>query len=217
MPSTVLDDAQVLWDFHQIRDEPRLTDVAIALGSHDIGVAEHTAELFHAGRFPLIVFTGANAPTTVKDFPRGEAVQFAERAEELGVPRSAILVEPRATNTGQNIAFSRELLAEHKIDVSSATLISRPYQQRRAYATAQHVWPELDIVCSARSQELETYIKSIGSEKRVLDMLVGDTQRLWVYAEKGFAAPQEVDEQTRAAYERLVEAGYTSRLVSESV
>lgn len=217
MSSTVLDDARVLWEFHQIPGEPRPTDVAIALGSHDIGVAEHTADLFHAGRFPVIVFTGANAPTTVKDFPRGEAVQFAERAEELGVPRSAILVEPRATNTGENLTYSRELLAEHKVSVSSATMISRPYQQRRAYATAQKLWPELDVMCSARTQELGAYIASIGSEKRVLDMLVGDTQRLWVYAEKGFAAPQEIDDRTMAAYERLVAAGYTSRLVAESV
>lgn len=217
MSSTVLDDARVLWEFHQIPDEPRPTDVAIALGSHDIGVAEHTADLFHAGRFPLIVFTGANAPTTMQDFPRGEAVQFAERAEELGVPRSAILVEPRATNTGENLTYSRELLAEHTISVSSATMISRPYQQRRAYATAEKLWPELDVVCSARTQDLGAYIASIGSEKRVLDMLVGDTQRLWVYAEKGFAAPQEIDDRTMAAYERLVAAGYTSRLVAESV
>ncbi|MFE7227005.1 YdcF family protein [Nocardioides sp. NPDC057577] len=217
MPPTVLEDARVLWDFHQIHDDPRTTDVAIALGSHDIGVADHAAELFHAGRFPLIVFTGANAPTTMKDFPRGEAVQFAERAEELGVPRSAILVEPRARNTGQNITYSRQLLADQKISVVSGTLICRPYQQRRAYATAQKEWPDLDIVCSARTQELEPYIASIGSEKRVLDMLVGDTQRLWVYAEKGFAAPQDVDERTRAAYARLVAAGYTSRLVAGPV
>lgn len=217
MSSTVLDDARVLWEFHQIPDEPRPTDVAIALGGHDIGVAEHTADLFHADRFPLIVFTGANAPTTVKDFPRGEAVQFAERAEELGVPRAAILLEPRATNTGENLTYSRDLLAEHRISVSSATMISRPYQQRRAYATAQKLWPELDVVCSARTQELGAYIASIGSEKRVLDMLVGDTQRLWVYAAKGFAAPQEIDDRTMAAYQRLVAAGYTSRLVAESV
>lgn len=217
MPSTTLDDARVLWDFHQVPDEQRPTDVAIALGGHDIGVAEHTADLFHAGRFPLIVFTGANAPTTLKDFPRGEAVQFAERAEKLGVPRRAILVEARATNTGENLTYSRELLTEHEISVSSATMISRPYQQRRAYATAQKLWPELDVVCSARTQGLDEYVASIGSEKRVLDMLVGDTQRLWVYAAKGFAAPQEVDDRTMAAYERLVAAGYTSRLVAESV
>lgn len=216
MQSTVLDDARVLWDFHQIRDEGRSTDVAIALGGHDIGVAEHAAELFHAGRFPLIVFTGANAPTTMKGFPRGEAIQFAERAAELGVPDGAILVEPRATNTGQNLAYSRDLLAQRGIGVASATLISRPYQQRRAYATAQKVWPGLDVVCSARGEELGAYIASIGDSRRVLDMLVGDTQRLWVYAEKGFAAPHEVDGETRAAYERLVAAGFTSRLVAES-
>lgn len=217
MPSTALDDARVLWDLHQVPDEPRPTDVAIALGSHDIGVAEHAADLFRAGRFPLIVFTGANAPTTVKDFPRGEAVQFAERAEELGVPRSAIFVESRATNTGENLTYSRGLLAEHEISVASATLISRPYQQRRAYVTAQKLWPELDVVCSARTQELDEYVASIGSEKRVLDMLVGDTQRLWVYAARGFAAPQEVDDRTMAAYERVVAAGYMSRLVAESI
>ncbi|MFF0556502.1 YdcF family protein [Streptomyces sp. NPDC004266] len=33
-----------------------------------------------------------------------------ERAIELGVPASAVVVEPRARNTGENIRFSRELL-----------------------------------------------------------------------------------------------------------
>lgn len=216
MLTAVLDDARTLWDFHQIRDEGRMTDVGIGLGSHDIGVAEHTAKLFHQGRFKLIVFTGANAPTTVTDFPRGEAVEFAERAEEMGVPRQAILVEPRATNTGQNLEFTRAMLEERGIPVTSATLISRPYQQRRAYATAQQVWPEIEIFCSARSLDFADYVATIGDEARVINMLVGDTQRLWAYADKGFAAPQEVDEGTMAAYERLVAAGYTTRLLDET-
>lgn len=216
MLTAVLDDARTLWDFHQVRDEGRTTDVGIGLGSHDIGVAEHTAKLFHQGRFQLIVFTGANAPTTVKDFPRGEAVEFAERAEELGVPRQAILAEPRATNTGQNLEFTRALLEERGIPVTSATLISRPYQQRRAYATAQKVWPEIEIFCSARSLDFADYVATIGDESRVINMLVGDTQRLWAYADKGFAAPQEVDEGTMAAYARLVSVGYTTRLLDTS-
>src|SRR5688500_2697599 len=99
---SVMGDAQILWDYHQMHHEPRNTDIAIGLGSHDIGVAEHTADLYRQGRFPLIVFTGANAPTTVEVFPRGEAVQYAERAEELGVPDTAIVLEERASNTGEN-------------------------------------------------------------------------------------------------------------------
>jgi hypothetical protein len=44
-------------------------------------------------------------------------------------------------------------------------------------------------------------------------MLVGDTQRIDRYAELGFAIPQEMPVEVRRAYERLVAAGYTSRLV----
>lgn len=196
MPA-LMEDARTLWEFHQMHHEPRDTDVAIGLGSHDIGVAEHAADLYRQGRFPLIVFTGANAPTTVNDFPRGEAVEFAERAEELGVPASALRIEPRATNTGENIAFTRDLLENEGITPRTATLISRPYQQRRAYATARKIWPDLEVTCSARVQELPDYIAGIGSTRRVLDMLVGDTQRLWVYADRGFAAPQQIDDDTR--------------------
>jgi len=47
----------------------------------------------------------------------------------------------------------------------------------------------------------------------VITMLVGDTQRITVYAEKGFAIPQEIPDNVRVAYERLVAAGFTGRLI----
>ncbi|WP_240644029.1 YdcF family protein [Antribacter gilvus] len=204
----------MLWEFHQLPDEQRPTEVGIGLGGHDLGVAEHVADLYRQERFPVVVFTGANAPTTVMRFPRGEAVHFAERAEELGVPRDAIVLEQRATNTSENFLFTREALLDHGMKPESATIVSRPYQQRRAWATVRKVWPELDAVCSARWLTLDDYIAGIGDEQRVLNMLVGDTQRLWVYAEAGFAVPVEVPDSVRAAYDRLVAAGYTSRLLA---
>lgn len=210
---SVLDDAQTLWDYHQMHHAPRATDIAIGLGSHDIGVAEHTADLYHQGMFPLIVFTGANAPTTVDLFPRGEAVHYAERAVDLGVPSEAILTETRARNTGENFTLTKDLLHDQGIDAHSATIISRPYQQRRAYATARKLWPELDVTCSARTQTLADYITSIGDADRVLNMLVGDTQRIWVYADAGYAEPQVITDDTMDAYRRLVESGYTRRLI----
>lgn len=210
---SVMDDAQVLWDYHQMHHEPRNTDIAIGLGSHDIGVAEHTADLYHRGRFPLIVFTGANAPTTLDVFPRGEAVHYAERAVELGVPDKAIMIEPQARNTGENFTLVRQLLDRHGLRPSSATIVCRPYQQRRAYATCRQLWPELEVICSSRPQSLVEYIDSIGDEDRVLNMLVGDTQRIWMYADRGFAAPQPVTAAVMSAYGRLLEEGYTRRLV----
>jgi uncharacterized SAM-binding protein YcdF (DUF218 family) len=191
----------------------RPSDVGIGLGSHDLGVATFAAELYHQGIFPLIVFTGANAPTTKERFPRGEALHYREHALELGVPDDAILVEPRATNTGQNIEFTRELLAETGATVKSAVLISRPYQQRRAYATAKKLWPELETICASQPLALDAYVKSIGDPDRVINMLVGDTQRIEVYAERGYAVAQDMPDEVRAAYNRLVDAGFTARLI----
>ena len=208
-----MDDAQILWDYHQMHHEPRNTDIAIGLGSHDIGVAEHTAALYHQGRFPLIVFTGANAPTTVEVFPRGEAIHYAERAVELGVPDEAIIIEPQATNTGENFTLTRQLLDREGIHPKTATIISRPYQQRRAYATCGKLWPDLDVVCSSRPQSLPDYIDTIGDQGKVLNMLVGDTQRIWIYAEKGYAVRQDVPDDVRAAFARLLSEGFAHRVI----
>src|SRR5690606_38146371 len=143
--SAVRADVETLWRFHRIDDELRPVDVAVGLGSHDGGVAVHTAELYHRGLFPVVVFTGANAPTTVERFPRGEAVHFREIALEHGVPDEAIRIETRATNTVQNIDHTRTLLAAEGITPRSVLIVSRPYQQRRAQAIAAHRCPDVDI------------------------------------------------------------------------
>ncbi|MEH0927704.1 YdcF family protein [Micromonospora sp. CPCC 205558] len=212
-PDEVRADVETLWRYHDMRHELSPCDVGIGLGSHDLGVAVVATRLFQAGLFPWIVFTGANAPTTVERFPRGEAVHYREYAIEQGVPAEAILVEPRATNTAQNLEYSRQLLTEHRIPVKSVLIMSRPYQQRRAYATCRLMWPEVDVVCASNPLELDDYVRSIGDPRRVVDMLVGDTQRIEVYADRGFAIPQEMPDEVRAAFARLVAAGYTSRLI----
>jgi uncharacterized SAM-binding protein YcdF (DUF218 family) len=163
--------------------------------------------------YPTLVFTGANAPTTLGTFPRGEAVHYREYATAHGVPADAILIDTQATNTGQNIENTRALLAEHQIQPRSVILMSRPYQQRRAYATCKKLWPDVEVTCASHPLSLDDYVTSIGDTKKVMDMLVGDTQRIDKYAELGFAIPQHVPEDVRAAYSRLVDAGYTSRLM----
>lgn len=216
IPDNVRVDVETLWNFHRIDDTLRPVDIAIGLGSHDASIATYVADLYAERLFPLIVFTGANAPTTVERFPRGEAVHYREIALDAGVPDSAILIEPKATNTAENFEFTRELLDSRGYTVQSALIVSRPYQQRRAYTTAKKLWPSVEFLCSAVQQPLGEYVQSIGDPKRVIDMLVGDTQRLTVYAEAGYSIPQEIPEDVQAAYRRLVEAGYDSRVIPAS-
>jgi len=206
--------AKSIWDYHQMHHETRPADAAIGLGSHDLGVAAFSAELYRAGLFPHLVFTGGNSPTTAKVFPRGEAVHFREHAIELGVPASAILLEPNAGNTGQNITLSRAVLATAGITPKTVLLVSKPYMERRSFATARKLWPEVEIVCASEPLEFEDYLKSIGDEKLVLDMLVGDLQRVIEYPKLDFAIAQDVPEDVLAAYESLLAGGFDSRLLT---
>jgi uncharacterized SAM-binding protein YcdF (DUF218 family) len=213
VPAALRDDVETLWDYHDMHHKLRPVDVGIGLGSHDLGVAVHATDLYHRAYFPRIVFTGANAPTTVARFPRGEAVHYRDYAVIHGVPDEAILLEPSATNTSENLEYARQLLLDRGIQVASLILVSRPYQQRRAYATAKMVWPEVDVLCSSERLPLDKYVESVGDTEKVINMLVGDTQRITVYAESGFAIPQVVPAAVELAYQRLVSAGFTRRLV----
>jgi uncharacterized SAM-binding protein YcdF (DUF218 family) len=213
IPTALRADIETLWDYHQMHHELHPVDVGVGLGSHDLGVATYTAQLYHRGLFPRIVFSGANAPTTLARFPRGEAIHYREEALKLQVPFGAVLVETRATNTGENIEFTRHLLRDLDLNVRSLMLVSRPYQQRRAYATAKKLWPEVEVLCASQPQSIDDYVARIGDLKKVVDMLVGDTQRVTLYAERGFAIPQIVPAAVAVSYDRLAEAGFTARII----
>jgi uncharacterized SAM-binding protein YcdF (DUF218 family) len=208
-------DALVLWDFQRMGHAPRPCSVAVGLGSHDLGVAEVAAGMYLGGLVPLLVFTGANSPTTRERMPRGEAEHYRERALEMGVPAEAVLVEGAARNTGENIRFSRELLAARGVRVASVLLVSKPYEERRAYATARKLWPEVEVVCASSGADLDTYVAGIGDPRLVLDMLVGAVQRLMAYPARGFMIEQEIPAPVAAAYRRLRDAGFTGRLLAE--
>ncbi|MGE7388141.1 YdcF family protein [Streptomyces sp. NPDC004126] len=206
-------DAELIWDFHQMHHEPRPCSVAVGLGSHDLGVADATVDLYRRRMAPLIVFTGATSRTTQERMPRGEAVHYRERALELGVPPAAVLIEPKATNTGENIRFTRTLLEEKGVEVESILLVSKPYEERRAYATARKLWPDVEIVSASAPMTFRHYVDSIGDPHLVFDMLVGALQRLQIYPQQGFMLAVPIPDEVLAAYRRLCVDGFTARLV----
>jgi len=59
-----------------------------------------------------------------------EAEVMARTAESMGVPASAILIEPQATNTIENACYSTRLLQAHGL--RSAEVISSPFHLPRA-------------------------------------------------------------------------------------
>src|SRR5262245_24690524 len=108
--------AEKIWLYHQMKHQLERADAILVLCSHDKKVAETAAHLFLQGWAPLLIFAGGLGSITREMWQTPEADQFAEIAMSMGVPRQAILIENRSTNTGENILFTKQLLAEKQLD-----------------------------------------------------------------------------------------------------
>ncbi len=212
-PDTTLRDARLIWDYHHVHHTLAPADVIIVLGSHDTRVAERGADVFLAGWAPLIVFSGNLGALTTEIWTRPEAEIFAEVAEKRGVPRERMLLEPRATHTGENVSFSRELLAARGIHPCKVIAVQKPYMERRTLATFGPRWPEVEVVVTSPQIAFDDYPRPDITREDVIHIMLGDLQRLTVYGEKGWSARQEIPADVQGAFERLVQAGYTRRLL----
>jgi uncharacterized SAM-binding protein YcdF (DUF218 family) len=205
--------ALVLWGFHCLQMSLKPCEFILAMGSHDERVAEHAASLFVSGLAPLLVTSGGFGKVTRHIWNVSEGERFANLAEARGVPRSSILVEDMAGNTGDNITLTRSLLSTHGIQVRSGILVTKPYMMRRAYATATKQWSEIDWCVSAPAIAFEDYPNDEVPLKRMISLMVGDLQRLKVYADQNFQSPQEIPNAVWDSYEYLKSAGYSEFVI----
>jgi uncharacterized SAM-binding protein YcdF (DUF218 family) len=210
--------AEKLWHYHQMNHQLELADAILVLCSHDKKVAERGAQLLLEGWAPLLIFSGGLGVITKNIWHEPEADQFAEIAIALGVPPEKILIENQSTNTGENVLFTKRLLAQKQIDPARFILVQKPYMERRSFATFRKNWPDKNVLVTSPqvsfAEYLETYVNSELSVDDVISIMVGDLQRIKVYADKGFQIPQEIPDDVLSAYEELVRAGYDRHLIA---
>ena len=207
--------ALIVWDYHRLGHVLEPADLILVLGSHDLRVAEHAADLFHRRLAPRVVLSGGLGRLTADAWTRPEAEMFAEVLRGRGVPESALLLESRSTNSGENVQFTRQLLAEQGITVRSMIAVQKPYMERRAFATIRKQWPEVALRVSSPPLDFDAYCNSTIPVPEVIHIMVGDLQRILEYPRLGFMIPQEIPERVRRAYEHLVAAGFTRHLIGE--
>lgn len=209
--------AETLWNYHLMKHQVAKADAILVLCSHDERVAERAAQLFHEGWAPLVIFSGGQGSITRTLWDEPEAERFARIAAGLGVPRESILIEARSTNTGENIEFTKRLLAERGLDLKTFIVVQKPYMERRAFATFRQLWPEKQLIVTSPqvsfSEYVEHYANRTLSAADVVGIMVGDLQRIKVYPARGYQIPQEIPDEVWSAFEELVRAGYDKYLV----
>jgi uncharacterized SAM-binding protein YcdF (DUF218 family) len=216
MTAEALDLARRIWDFLILGHEPIPGDVIVALGTNDLRVAEFAADLYHGGFGRLLVCSGAIAhqgDLLATPWDRTEAEMYAEVAVARGVPPDRILLEPRAHNTAENIRFSRELLAARAIRPRNIVLAVKPFMQRRTWASMAVEWPEMPATLASPRMTLDEYFTQELNPPKIINIMMGDLQRVWVYGNRGWAAPQRIPAEVRQAFDRLVELGFTHHLI----
>lgn len=211
--NNVLQHAKKLWDYHHMNHALEKADCILVLGSHDTRVAERGADLYLQNWAPLIIFAGGLGRLTEGVWNESEADLFARIAVGKGVPAEAILIENRSTNTGENIILTQKLLKENGLDPQSFIVVQKPYMERRSYATFKKHWPDKKLMVTSPQIPFEQYPTNEIPLAMVINIMVGDFQRIKLYAEKGYQIPQDIPAEVWQAYEELVKAGYNQHLI----
>lgn len=207
---------QTIWDFLCLREPLEKADCIVGFGNFNTDIARRAAELYHQGYAPKVLFTGGLGRNTEGLLPEPEAVRFARVAMECGVPEADILLEDRSRNTAENIQFTREILRQRNMPQGRILGVHQPFMERRIKAAMGVYWPELNFTVTSPQVSIPEYLQRAReqgvSENASISVIVGDFQRMELYAQKGWQLPQQIPESAWQAFRALVAMGYDTQL-----
>lgn len=210
--------AKILWNYHKLNRKIEKADIILGFGSHDLHVAKRCAELFLEGYGDKIIFTGGFGRITKDLWNMTEAEKFAQVALEMSVPNETIIIENEASNTGENISKTKNLLKKLDLHPVSFLIVDKPYRERRTFATLKKQWPEIDFIITSPPYSYEEYCKFYShgeiSKNEFISIMVGDLQRIDLYGKNGFQIEQEIPDEVWNAYYNLIFLKYDDHLCS---
>lgn len=209
---------EAMYNFMRRGDVLVPADVLLVLGNHDTLTAEHAADLYHQGLAPWVVCTGFKRPgggLVPSLHATSEAEAFAGVLQQRGVPADVILQEARAQNSEHNFTFTRPLLAARNIPLQRAIVVTKPYMEKRAYATGRKLWPDIALQVTSIPLDCRAYFAHHQAHAvRQLNLMVGDFHRLTAYVPR-FMAPTDIPAEMQQHFDALVAAGFDQYLVRE--
>lgn len=186
-----------LWDFLAVSHAPKTADVIFVFGSGDLAVPDRAAELYHAGYAPRLLVSGRAGRRTRGVFTKPEALVFKDRLVAAGVPASAVLAEPSAGNTLENVRFGMTLMQQAGWRVSRALLVAKGFAMRRCLATFQRQFASVEIRGCPPTGGLDAALDRPAPELAV--RLAAEIARLDRYAARDEISVQAVPSRVRRA------------------
>jgi len=192
--------AATLWEFLAPIHPPEKADAIFVFGGINLKVPNHAADLFLDHYASTVLVTGGTGSRTHLHFDGPEADVFVEVLEGRGVPRESLILEPTASNTGENVEFGMAKLLESH-NASTALLVAAPFIMRRCLATFELQYPHVRVIPCPPEGPFEEFVDRPYNE--FLQRLVAELDRIDAYMEQGFIASVDVPADVRSAAESL--------------
>ena len=207
---------QVIWDYLCLHQPVEPAECIVGFGNFNTDIPRRAAELYLQGVAPKVLFTGGLGRNTDGLFSESEAVRFARVAMECGVPEADILLEPCSTNTKENILFSRKILEDAGLAQGRILGVHQPFMERRITAAMGVYWPEANFRVTSPQVTIPEYLEAAQrqgiSPNASISVIVGDFQRIDLYAKLGYQLPQYIPAEAQDAFAHLVALGYDQQL-----
>lgn len=207
----------VIWDYLGMHQQPEKADIIVGFGNFNTDIARRAAELYFHGFAPKILFTGGLGRNTEGLLPESEALRFAKVAMSCGVPEQDIILEDKSTNTKENIEFTRKMLEDLGIPHAHILGVHQPFMERRITAALGVYWPDLPkFTVTSPQVTIPEYLKRAKeqgiTENASISVIVGDFQRMDLYAKKGYQLPQHIPPEAWQAFHELTGMGFDKQL-----
>ena len=147
---------------------------------------------------------------------------FESVAINNGVPNNKIFLENNATNTYENFRYSKELLKEKNINFDSVIVVHKPYVKRRCKAIADIEMSDKKFYITSQDMDLDSFIAEQRNNKTmdfsdIINEIVGEISIILATPKYKLQSEQYVPNDVLAAYNFLVECGYSKYVVSDEM
>jgi uncharacterized SAM-binding protein YcdF (DUF218 family) len=210
--SDTISRAAILWSYMASFRSAGACEAVVVCCSYDLRVCDYACGLIRSGLSSRLVVSGKTGNWTRHLWAETEAAVFKRRALENGIAEESILLEDRATNFGENIAFTRALLPEAK----AMTFVTKPASVLRVKLTAEVQWPGITRFVACPDLQFPQEVSNVIGILGIISEMVGDIERIQRYPALGYQSPHELPREVLDAWRFLVRQGFTHHLMPKS-
>lgn len=153
-------------------DWPEKVELAILFGGSDLKLSSAAARLFKKGYYQRIIVSGGRN----EKIGETEAEHHRNNLIRKGVSKENILLEPSASNTLENVVFSKKIIAKYYKSIPQKILvIGKAFHGRRMLMTLRKNLSKqteyILVLVQTKDHTVRNRYKGQGSREHVFDEL----------------------------------------------